>query len=164
MRADRQPSPVVSLTDWPVSPGVRWFYITLVAGQLAGGSAIWCWYNWSWRLPVLPALIQFFVVFGSLVAAALMLAFVVAEGGGKIVVVVSRYFAERRQKEAQARAKGRAEVYQEVDAWRRDELANGGDFDTPPWRDQERFFQQYQDRKDRSAFVNSFITRNRAGE
>ena len=32
------------------------------------------------------------------------------------------------------------------------------------WRDPERFLQQYQARRDRSAFVHSSITRNEAGE
>lgn len=152
------------MSAWPVSRRVRWLYLALISVQLVSGTGVWLWYAWPWAVPLPLAVVHLLVMFGSLVAAALFLALVVAEGGGWIMVIASRYFAERKRKEERYRAEGRAEAYQEMDAWRRDELANGGDFDTPPWRDPDRFLQQYQDRKDRSAFVNSFIIRNQAGE
>ena len=50
--------------------GARYLYLVLFAGQLIGGSAIWVWYAWPAEQPILLALVNLWMVTGSLAVAS----------------------------------------------------------------------------------------------
>ena len=138
-----------SVSGWQVHQWARNLYLLLFAGQLIGGSVIWVWYAWPTEQPVLLALVNLWMVIGSLAVASGLTTLCSVEGGSTIMVILSRYLRQReREREqlraevrAEARAEGRAEGRAEANAaareWYERERANGQQFLDPPFMKDE---------------------------
>ena len=138
-----------SVSDWQLHRWARYLYLVLFAGQLIGGSAIWVWYAWPTEQPIPLALVNLWMVTGSLAVASGLTTLCSVEGGSTIMVILSRYLRQReREREqlraevrAEARAEGRAEGRAEANAaareWYERERANGQQFLDPPFMKDE---------------------------
>ena len=133
------------MSGWQLYRWARNLYLVLFAGQLIGGSAIWVWYAWPTEQPTLLALVNLWIVIGSLAVASGLTTLCSVEGGSTIMVILSRYLRqrerEREQLRAEARAEGRAEGRAEANAaareWYERERANGQQFLDPPFMKDE---------------------------
>ena len=138
-----------SVSGWQLYRWARNLYLALFAGQLIGGSAIWVWYAWPTEQPFLLALVNLWIVIGSLAVASGLTTLCSVEGGSTIVVILSRYLRQReREREqlraevrAEARAEGRAEGRAEANAaareWYERERQNGQQLLDPPFMKDE---------------------------
>ena len=130
-----------SVSDWQLHRWARNLYLLLFAGQLIGGSAIWVWYAWPAEQPTLLALVNLWIVIGSLAVASGLTTLCSVEGGSTIMVILSRYLRQREREREQLRAEGRAEGRAEANAaareWYERERQNGQQFLDPPFMKDE---------------------------
>ena len=130
-----------SVSGWQLHQWARNLYLLLFSGQLIGGSAIWVWYAWPTEQPTLLALVNLWIVIGSLAVASGLTTLCSVEGGSTIMVILSRYLREREREREQLRAEGRAEGRAEANAaareWYERERENGQQFLDPPFMKDE---------------------------